>query len=181
MVFYNKILRAYVLIELKTTKLTPEAAGQLNMYLNYYAAEVNDEHDNPPIGIILCTAKDSIAAEYALGGLSNNISTNLPFDDVYQMVITNILPDEALIIDEADNCQKKTCDMCGKAQYWIDGTYQLKVKGDYLSTEHDVYSTNKLFGAGFARREIIVSRRFYDLIQANKLGRTLHFEPILID
>ena len=73
MVFYNKILRAYVLIELKTTKLTPEAAGQLNMYLNYYAAEVNDEHDNPPIGIILCTDKDSVAAEYALGGLSNNI------------------------------------------------------------------------------------------------------------
>lgn len=59
--------------ELKTTKLTPEAAGQLNMYLNYYAAEINDEHDNPPIGIILCTDKDSIAAEYALGGLSNNI------------------------------------------------------------------------------------------------------------
>lgn len=55
MVFYNKILRAYVLIELKTKKLTPEAAGQLNMYLNYYAAEVNDPDDNPPIGIILCT------------------------------------------------------------------------------------------------------------------------------
>lgn len=73
MVFYNKILRAYVLIELKTTKLTPEAAGQINMYLNYYAAEVNDPDDNPPIGIILCTDKDSIAAEYALGGLSNNI------------------------------------------------------------------------------------------------------------
>jgi predicted nuclease of restriction endonuclease-like (RecB) superfamily len=73
MVFYNKILRAYVLIELKTTKLMPEAAGQLNMYLNYYAAEINDEHDNPPIGIILCTDKDSVAAEYALGGLSNNI------------------------------------------------------------------------------------------------------------
>ena len=73
MVFYNKILRAYVLIELKTKKLTPEAAGQLNMYLNYYAAEVNDTDDNPPIGIILCTEKDSIAAEYALGGLSNNI------------------------------------------------------------------------------------------------------------
>lgn len=73
MVFYNKILRAYVLIELKTKKLTPEAAGQINMYLNYYAAEVNDPDDNPPIGIILCTEKDSITAEYALGGLSNNI------------------------------------------------------------------------------------------------------------
>ena len=68
MVFYNKILRAYVLIELKTTKLTPEAAGQLNMYLNYYAAEGQRPDDNPPIGIILCTEKDSVAAEYALGG-----------------------------------------------------------------------------------------------------------------
>ena len=77
MVFYNKILRAYVLIELKTTKLTPEAAGQINMYLNYYAAEVNDSDDNPPIGIILCTDKDSITAEYALGGLSNNIFASL--------------------------------------------------------------------------------------------------------
>lgn len=73
MVFYNKIFHAYVLIELKTKKLTPEAVGQLNMYLNYYAAEVNDEQDNAPIGIILCTEKDSVAAEYALGGLSNNI------------------------------------------------------------------------------------------------------------
>lgn len=73
MVFYNKILHAYVLIELKTTKFMPEAVGQLNMYLNYYATEVNEEHDNPPIGIILCTDKDRVAAEYALGGLSNNI------------------------------------------------------------------------------------------------------------
>ena len=73
MVFYNKPLRAYVLIELKTTKLLPEAVGQLNMYLNYYAAEVNEPDDNPPIGIILCTDKTNVEAEYALGGLSNNI------------------------------------------------------------------------------------------------------------
>ena len=73
MVFYNKILRSYVLIELKTGKLMPEAVGQLNMYLNYYKAEVNDEMDNEPIGSILCTDKDSIQAEYALGSLSNQI------------------------------------------------------------------------------------------------------------
>lgn len=73
MVFYNKILQAYVLIELKRVKLTPEAVGQLNMYLNYYATEVNSPTDNPPIGIILCTDKDDIAAEYALGGISNQI------------------------------------------------------------------------------------------------------------
>ena len=73
MVFYNKPLKSYVIIELKTTKLMPEAVGQLNMYLNYYENEVNDEGDNKPIGIILCTDKDAVAAEYALGGLSTNI------------------------------------------------------------------------------------------------------------
>ncbi len=73
MVFYNKILRSYVLLELKTTKLMPEAVGQLNMYLNYYANEVNDEDDNPPIGIILCTDKGNFDVQYALGGLSNQI------------------------------------------------------------------------------------------------------------
>lgn len=44
MVFYNKLLRSYVIIKLKTTKLMPEAAGQLNMYFNYYESEVNDEY-----------------------------------------------------------------------------------------------------------------------------------------
>lgn len=73
MVFYNKILKSYILIELKTGKLMPEAVGQINMYLNYYKTEVNDDTDNEPIGIILCTDKDSIQAEYALGSLSNKI------------------------------------------------------------------------------------------------------------
>lgn len=73
MVFYNKILRSYVLIELKTIKLMPEAVGQLNMYLNYYTAEINDENDDPPIGLILCTDKGNVDMQYALGGLSNNI------------------------------------------------------------------------------------------------------------
>lgn len=93
MVFYNKILLAYVLIELKTTKLTPEAVGQLNMYLNYYEAEINDEQDNPPIGIILCTDKDSIAAEYALGGLSNNI-----FASRY----VSYIPDKEQLIEQVE-------------------------------------------------------------------------------
>lgn len=82
MVFYNKELHAYILIELKTTKLIPEAVGQLNMYLNYYKSEVNEPSDNPPIGILLCTDKDNIAAEYALGGLSNQI-----FASTYTFVI----------------------------------------------------------------------------------------------
>ena len=84
MVFYNKILRSYVLIELKTSKLMPEAVGQLNMYLNYYRSEVNDDYDNEPIGIILCTDKDGVQAEYALGNLSNKI-----FASKYTLYIPN--------------------------------------------------------------------------------------------
>lgn len=98
MVFYNKPLRSYVLIELKTTKLMPEAAGQLNMYLNYYENEVNDESDNKPIGIILCTDKDSLTAEYALGGLSNNI-----FASKY----TYYIPDKEQLIAEVERIVKE--------------------------------------------------------------------------
>lgn len=68
-----RVISMELLIELKMIKLLPEAVGQLNMYLNYYAAEVNEPDDNPPIGIILCTDKTNVEAEYALGGLSNNI------------------------------------------------------------------------------------------------------------
>lgn len=72
-VFYNKILKAYVLIDLKMIDLRIEHAGQMNAYLNYYRTEVNDEGDNPPIGIILCKNGNDIVAEYALGGLSNQV------------------------------------------------------------------------------------------------------------
>jgi len=98
MVFYNKPLRSYVLIELKTTKLMPEAAGQLNMYLNYYDKEVNDEGDNKPIGIILCTDKDALTAEYALGGLSNNI-----FASKY----TYYIPEKEQLIAEVEKIIKR--------------------------------------------------------------------------
>ena len=73
MVFYNKILKAYVLIDLKRGGLQIEHAGQMNAYLNYYRNEVNDKDDNPPVGIILCRTSDGVVAEYALGGLSNQV------------------------------------------------------------------------------------------------------------
>ena len=98
MVFYNKILRSYVLIELKTGKLMPEAVGQLNMYLNYYKTEVNDEIDNEPIGIILCANKDSIQAEYALGSLSNQI-----FASKYTLYI----PDREQLEEQVERVVKK--------------------------------------------------------------------------
>jgi len=98
MVFYNKILRSYILIELKTTKLQINHAGQLNTYLNYFKVEVNDIDDNPPIGLILCAEKDEIAAEYILGGLENN---------VFASKFTYILPDQDELIKELENVIKE--------------------------------------------------------------------------
>lgn len=76
MVFYNKILRCYVLIDLKMGKLEHTHIGQMNMYLNYYKQEVNDDIDAEPIGIILCQNQNEIMVEFALGGLSNQIFTS---------------------------------------------------------------------------------------------------------
>lgn len=97
MVFYNKILKSYILIELKTTKLKISDGGQLNTYLNYYKTEVNDENDNPPIGIILCTEKDEITAEYILGGFENN---------VFASKYTYILPNKEELIQELEEIMK---------------------------------------------------------------------------
>lgn len=93
MVFYNKILKSYILIELKTTKLKIGDAGQLNTYLNFYKTEVNDAEDNPPIGIILCAEKDEIGAEYILGGFDNNL---------FASRFSYVLPDKAELIKELE-------------------------------------------------------------------------------
>lgn len=58
---------------MKIGSLKPENIGQMNMYVNYYANEVNDEEDEKPIGIVLCADTSEIVAEYALGGLENQI------------------------------------------------------------------------------------------------------------
>ena len=84
MVFYNKFLKSYVLIDLKMNKLKAENLGQMNMYLNYYEQAINSEDDGKPIGIILCAEKDKVMLEYALGGLSNNI-----FASTYTYYIPN--------------------------------------------------------------------------------------------
>ena len=73
LLLYNIYLKSYVIIELKTGKFKHEYAGQLNFYLNYVKKEINKERDNEPVGIILCTEKNNIKIEYALGGINNNI------------------------------------------------------------------------------------------------------------
>jgi predicted nuclease of restriction endonuclease-like (RecB) superfamily len=93
MVFYNKILKAYVLIDLKMGQLRPENIGQMNMYVNYYASEINDDGDEKPIGIILCTDTSKVVAEFALGGLENQI-----FASKY----TYYIPDKEQLISQVE-------------------------------------------------------------------------------
>lgn len=73
LVFYHRILKCHVIVELKIDKFHHEYASQLNLYLNYYKAEIMQPDDNPPIGILLCTDKGDTLVRYATAGLDPNI------------------------------------------------------------------------------------------------------------
>ena len=73
LVFYNRLLKCFVLIDLKTGELDHADIGQMNFYLNYFREDQKTEDENDPIGIILCAKKDDIFAKYVLGGLSNKV------------------------------------------------------------------------------------------------------------
>lgn len=66
LVFYNRLLRCFVIIEIKTHKLSHQDLGQLQMYVNYYDRTEKLEGENPTIGILLCTDKNNTMVEYAL-------------------------------------------------------------------------------------------------------------------
>jgi len=76
LVFYNRILKCFVLIDLKTGELDHSDIGQMNFYLNYFKENEKSEGENDPIGLILCAKKDDVFAKYILGGLSNKIFTS---------------------------------------------------------------------------------------------------------
>ena len=73
LVFYHRILKCHVIVELKIDKFHHEYASQLNMYLNYFKAEIMQPDDNPPIGILLCTEKGDTLVRYTTAGLDPNI------------------------------------------------------------------------------------------------------------
>lgn len=73
LVFYHRILKCHVLVELKTQEFSHENLGQLNTYVAYFKKNEMTEGDQPPIGILLCTRKNEALVEFALGDLSNNI------------------------------------------------------------------------------------------------------------
>ncbi len=73
LVFYHRILKCHVLIELKVEDFNHHNIGQLNTYVNYYKAEVMQADDNPTVGILLVTQKNNALVEYATAGMDNQL------------------------------------------------------------------------------------------------------------
>ena len=73
LVFYHRILKCHVLVELKVAAFSHESIGQLNTYVSWYRKNMMTEGDNPPVGILLCTQKDHALVEYALAGIDNGL------------------------------------------------------------------------------------------------------------
>ena len=94
LVFYHRILRCFVLIDLKINEVQHDDIGQMNMYLGYFANEENTEGDNPPIGIILSKDKDELLVEYATYGMNSQL-----FVSQYQLY----LPDKNDLITLVNN------------------------------------------------------------------------------
>ena len=111
LIFYHRILKCHVIIDLKIDRFRHEYASQLNLYLNYYKHEVMQEDDNPPIGLLLCTDYGETTVRYATEGLSQNLFVSkyrlqLPNEDeLRNYLIENI--SEQDYIDYKKEQQKK--------------------------------------------------------------------------
>ena len=99
LVFYHRILKCFVLIDLKKNSVQHEDIGQMNMYIGYFATEENMEDDNPPIGIILSKNKDELLVEYATYGMDSNLFVSkyelyLPNRKELEELVNSILEDD---------------------------------------------------------------------------------------
>jgi predicted nuclease of restriction endonuclease-like (RecB) superfamily len=88
LVFYHRVLKCHVLIDLKTERFKPAFVGNMNAYVNYFKEEVKSPGDQPPVGLLLCTEKNDAAVRYALGGMDEQL-----FVSQYKL----LLPDEATL------------------------------------------------------------------------------------
>ena len=96
LVFYNYVLKCFVLIDLKLEKLTHQDIGQMDFYVRYFDNEIKESSDNPTIGIILCSAKNDTIVKYSILNDSNKI-----FASKYQLY----LPSEKEFIKEIKKFQ----------------------------------------------------------------------------
>ncbi len=98
LVFYNRLLRCFILIDLKIGKLTHQDIGQMMLYTNFYTREMLEDWENPTIGILLCADKNDAVVRYTLPEIENRI-----FAANYKLY----LPSEAEILAEIQSEQEK--------------------------------------------------------------------------
>jgi len=94
LVFYHRILKCHILIELKVNEFDYSALTQLNTYVSYYRKNIMQPDDKPTIGILLCTGKDKLMVEYALAGLDEKIFVSeymlyIPTKEILEQFIKN--------------------------------------------------------------------------------------------
>ncbi|PKL90774.1 MAG: cytoplasmic protein [Candidatus Goldiibacteriota bacterium HGW-Goldbacteria-1] len=97
LVFYHRVLKCHVLVELKLGKFSHENVGQLNTYVSWYKKNMMEKGDNPPVGILLCTKKDHALVSYALAGMDNKLFVSkykleLPKKEEMERFIKQIMP-----------------------------------------------------------------------------------------
>ena len=102
LLFYHRILRCLVAIDLKIGEFTHADAGQMNLYVNYLKDKERLPDENDPIGIILCTDKKKTVIEYALGGMNNKI-----FASKYKLQ----LPDPEVLKTEIEHERHRLVEM----------------------------------------------------------------------
>ena len=116
LIFYHRILKCHVIIDLKIDRFRHEYASQLNLYMNYYKHEVMQTDDNPPIGLLLCTDYGVTTVQYATEGLSQNLFVSkyrlqLPSeDDIKQYLLENIPEEKFKELKEEEEKQSPNSD-----------------------------------------------------------------------
>lgn len=95
LVFYHRVLKCHVLIDLKIREFKHSDVGQMNFYVNYYKNEITTMDDNPPVGLILCANKNSTKVQYAKAGLDENL-----FVSKYKISLPSVKEMETFIKDE---------------------------------------------------------------------------------
>jgi RecB family endonuclease NucS len=98
LVFYHRILKCHVLIELKTEAAKHENIGQLKTYLQFFKKNIQEETDNPPVGILLVTSQNKTLVEYAIADSDLDI-----FVSKYQLQLPNKVELEKFINKELKN------------------------------------------------------------------------------
>lgn len=108
LVFYNYILKCFIIIDLKTTELSHQDIGQIDMYVRMYDDLKKSDDDNPTIGLLLCTEKDETVVKYSVLNDKNNLFSSkyvlyLPKEEELKQLI-----DQDRVRFELDNIKKKS-------------------------------------------------------------------------